>query len=162
MTPTTKKIAEKYIEVIQYAYGDLELATAYFMIGYWYSDIGNNRETKSYKNTAEEQQRMEDAKNYFLKCFDIREKYGDSLPLSDVLLNLAIVEWNLLHSEISSSVEKIERALKIRKNIIGRPSLKYAFPMELLGRLYMLNGQFEKSYEILFECFQLQEVLIPP
>ena len=72
---------------------------------------------------------MEEAKSYFVKCLEIREKYGDSMPLSDVLLNLAIVEWNMLHSEISSSVEKIERSLKIRKNIIGKPSLQYTFSM---------------------------------
>lgn len=85
---------------------------------------------------------------------NIRQKYGETLPLSDVLYNLGLVEFYINPKDKSEAIGLVQEALRIRRERIAKPSMEYVPLLETLGKFCMESYRFKDAYRYFYECLK--------
>lgn len=135
----TNGLFEKYMAIAEKYMSDLEVGTIEFQ---WATYLQNSGQ-------------IEKAREHFLLCSQIREKYGETLALSDVLYNLGLTEFYINQKDKSQAIEYVQRALRIRKDRIQKPSMEFHALLETLGKFMMEIEDYWSAYKYLFEAFSL-------
>lgn len=171
------KILEK--KILKLGDDHLDLVDTLKIIGFVYSELGNNQEfTKYYERVIRIQQKHlkeghpyfavtlnemglgtknpEDAIKYHEKALKIQENQPEKKPL-DVVDTLKLIASRKENTQ--EAIKDYKKALQIEKDILGE-NLDVASTLEIIGSIYYLLDNLQKSVEYYKKAFKIKKEIL--
>ncbi|CAD8125026.1 unnamed protein product [Paramecium sonneborni] len=147
-TGDQRQCEQAYVEytlMIEKCYGEESNQTgnAYFLVGTFYL------QHKHYTQ----------ALACFKRALNIRSNFNPNMEnVSDCWYNMGVIYKQ--QNKRDQAIDFLEKALKLRRQIIGQNSLQAAVCLETLGKLHIQYNEHQNAYSRLQECFNIRKQLL--
>ncbi|CAD8122307.1 unnamed protein product [Paramecium sonneborni] len=147
-TGDQRQCEQAYVEytlMIEKCYGEESNQTgnAYFLVGTFYL------QHKHYTQ----------ALACFKRALNIRSNFNPNMEsVSDCWYNMGVIYKQ--QNKKDQAIDFLEKALKLRRQIIGQNSLQAAVCLETLGKLHIQYNEHQNAYNRLQECFNIRKQLL--
>jgi tetratricopeptide (TPR) repeat protein len=136
----------KYVKLIEKNYGtkSLEMSNCYFMIGGFYYQLDM----------------FPKALESFKRSFEVRKaKLGEKHEsVGDCWYNMALVYKHM--GKMIKAILILEKAYDQRKEAKGEISLPCALVLEVLGKVFLENGNYKASLMKFQECYNVRKKIL--